>query len=267
MLSGHFDLSNLRAFKVVLLPNISFLIMDSISSAILLSFPDNLSFTLVIILLIPIIVDIDEDQILIYDENIFYKKWNINKKRFFLLDYFLPSEDLEDVNLLYKNSKSIEEYDFKEIVQRYDLKDFIITIIYKDNNKIKILSKIQLNNFFKIDNKSFENINLSNSKDFDYILDDLKNSYENYWKNLNQINTSIKLPITISIESKRYNKITSLEDSLSKIDLVSSYNIIKFDNQKILFKIIYNGSPDKFITDMKNVNILIDTQNQIWNVK
>ncbi len=219
------------------------------------------------ILLIPIIVDIDEDQILIYDENIFYKKWNINKKRFFLLDYFLPSEDLEDVNLLYKNSKSIEEYDFKEIVQRYDLKDFIITIIYKDNNKIKILSKIQLNNFFKIDNKSFENINLSNSKDFDYILDDLKNSYENYWKNLNQINTSIKLPITISIESKRYNKITSLEDSLSKIDLVSSYNIIKFDNQKILFKIIYNGSPDKFITDMKNVNILIDTQNQIWNVK
>ena len=30
----------------------------------------------------------------------------------------------------------------------------------------------------------------------------LKNKYENYWKKINQINTSIKLPINISIDSK-----------------------------------------------------------------
>ena len=91
----------------------------------------------------------------------------------------MPSEDLEDVNLLSQNSKSIEDYDFKEIIKKYDLNDFIITIIYKNNNDLKILSKIQLNQFFKIDNQAYENIELSNEKDFELVLSNLKISYEN----------------------------------------------------------------------------------------
>ena len=98
-----------------------------------------------------------------------------NNERFYLLNYLLPSEDLEDVNLLLQNSKSIEDYDFKEIIKKYDLNDFIITIIYKNNNNLKILSKIQLNQFFKIDNQVYENIELSNEKDLKLVLTNLKN--------------------------------------------------------------------------------------------
>jgi len=110
------------------------------------------------LLLIPILVDMQLDKILLFTNNVFYEKWNKNNERFYLLNYLLPSEDLEDVNLLSQNSKSIEDYDFKEIIKKYDLNDFIITIIYKNNNDLKILSKIQLNQSLKIDNQTITNI-------------------------------------------------------------------------------------------------------------
>ena len=219
------------------------------------------------LLLIPIIVDLQLDKILLFTNNVFYEKWNKNNERFYLLNYLLPSEDLEDVNLLLQNSKSIEDYDFKEIIKKYDLNDFIITIIYKNNNDLKILSKIQLNQFFKIDNQAYENIELSNEKDLELVLTNLKISYENYWKNINQINTSIKLPLTIAVNAIKHEKIQMLENSLNELDLVSSFEISKINNQNIYFKIIYNGSPNKFLNDMKNKNIIIMNQNQIWEVQ
>ncbi len=167
------------------------------------------------LLLIPILVDMQLDKILLFTNNVFYEKWNKNNERFYLLNYLLPSEDLEDVNLLSQNSKSIEDYDFKEIIKKYDLNDFIITIIYKNNNDLKILSKIQLNQSLKIDNQAYENIELSNEKDLELVLTNLKISYENYWKNINQINTSIKLPLTITVNATKHEKIQMLENSLN----------------------------------------------------
>ena len=219
------------------------------------------------LLLIPILVDVQQDKILLFTNNVFYEKWNKNNERFYLLNYLLPSEDLEDVNLLSQNSKSIEDYDFKEIIKKYDLNDFIITIIYKNNNDLKILSKIQLNKSLKIDNQAYENIELSNEKDFELVLTNLKIYYENYWKSINQINTSIKFQLTIAVNAIKHEKIQMVEKSLNELDLVSSFEISKINNQNIYFKIIYNGSPNQLLNDMKNKNIIIMNRNQIWEVQ
>ena len=60
----------------------------------------------------------------------------------FLLEYILPSEDLEDVSIISKNISSIEDYDFEEVINKYDINDYIVTIIYKNNNQLRILSKV-----------------------------------------------------------------------------------------------------------------------------
>ena len=119
----------------------------------------------------------------------------------------------------------------------------------------------------KIDNQAYENIELSNEKDLELVLTNLKISYENYWKNINQINTSIKLPLTIAVNAIKHEKIQMVENSLNELDLVSSFEISKINNQNIYFKIIYNGPPNKFLNDMKNKNIIIMNQNQIWEVQ
>ena len=147
------------------------------------------------------------------------------------------------------------------------MNDFIIIIIYKNLNNLRILSKIHLNNSFKVNNKKFENIDISKEENFDFILNDLKTTYENHWKNINQINTSIKLSLTILVKAKNYKRIKDLEKNLNELDLVSSFEISKFNSQNIFFKIVYNSSPDKLINDLKKKNIIIENKNQVWEVK
>ena len=191
----------------------------------------------------------------------------IQKKSYQLLDYLLPSEDLEDLNTLQEMSGSIEVYDFENLIKKYDLKDYIISIIYRNNDVVKILSKINLNNSLKINNQKYSNINLANVEDFDMILENLKKLYEDEWKKNNEINTSIKLPITISIKSTDYKKIMYLEETLTNIDLISNFYILKFNNRFIQYRIIYNGSPKTFFNDMKNRYLNLVMENNIWTIK
>ena len=219
------------------------------------------------VLLVPILVDLEFDNIYLFNDNVFYQKWNNITKNYHLLDYLLPNEDLEDLNIIQKNYKSIEDYNFKDLIKKYDLEDYIIAIIFKNGNELKVLSKINLNDSFKVDNKIFKTINLDDEENFQIILDKLKTIYENYWKKNNEINTSIKLPLTISINAKEYFKIQTLEKTLSSLDLISDFFILKFDSKDIFFWSIYNGSPKKFLNDMKKRNFNFNTDSNIWVVK
>ncbi len=219
------------------------------------------------VLLIPVYVDIDNNQISLFNNNIFYNIWNLDKKDFFLLKYILPTEDLEDINFILENKNSIEEYDFKKIIEKYDLNDFIIIIINKNLKELKILSKINLNNNSKILNQTFKEIEIGNDEFLSKIILQLKNSYENYWKSLNEINTSIKVPLTISLDAKEYKKILNFEKTISELDLVFSYEISYFNSEIIYYKLIYNGSPNKFISDLKQKNIDVDLTEKIWKIK
>ena len=219
------------------------------------------------VLLIPILVNTEEDKIYLFTDNVFYKKWNNNKKNYHLLDYLLLTEDLEDLNSIQQNSSSIENYDFTNLIKKYDLQDYIISIIFEDRNEIRVFSKINLKDSLKIDNQKFEKVNLNDEKDFYIILENLKTIYENYWKNNNEINTSIKLPITVSINSKEFGKIQKFEKILNNNDLVPDFYIVKFDSQNTFYKIIYNGSPKTFLKYLNKENVNIITENNIWIIK
>ena len=219
------------------------------------------------VLLVPILVDTETDSIYLFNNNIFYEKWNNEKKNYELLDYLLPSEDLEDLNIIQGISDSVESYDFINLIKKYDLNDYIISIIYKNKSEFKILSKINLNNSLKVNNQKYTDINLDNEKDFKKILESLKIIYEDYWKKNNEINTSIKLPLTVSINSKDYKKITKLENVLGDIDLISNFYILKFNSENTQYKIIYNGSPKTFFNDMSKRNLDLIKENNIWTVK
>ena len=219
------------------------------------------------VLLIPILVDLESDNVFFFTNNIFYQKWNNQIKNHHLLEYLLPSEDLEELSIIQNNYRSIEDYDFQDFIKKYDLEDYIITIIYKNKGELKVFSKIKLKNSFKIDNQLFEKIELNNEENFQIVLDKLKTVYENYWKKNNQINTSIKLPLTILIKSNEYIKIQALEKTLNSLDLISDFYILKFDNENIYFRIIYNGSPKTFLNDMKKRNFNLNVENNIWIIK
>jgi hypothetical protein len=219
------------------------------------------------VLLLPILVDIEKDSIYLFNDNIFYKKWNNENKNYQLLNYLLPTEDLEDLNKIQEISRSIDSYDFSNLIAKYDLDDYIILIIYKSRDEVKILSKVNLNNSFKVYNHKYSEINLDNDKDFQKVLENLKITYEDYWKKNNEINTSIKLPLTISIDSKDHKKIIQLEETFRSSDLISDFYILQFDNETIQYRVIYNGSPKSFLKRMNKNNFDLDVKNKIWIIK
>ena len=216
---------------------------------------------------IPIIIDENKEEILMFSESDLFKQWNSNIKNFHLLNYVLPTEDIEDFNIIKKNSKNLENYDFKEIIQRYNLSDYIITIIFKNEEEIRVLNKINFNEKIDLKNLKFKNLSIKNDQEIKEFTDNLKNIFENYWKSKNEINTSVKLSLKVSIDNQDNSRVSDFEEMLSNIDLIYDFNILKFDNKNSIYKIIFNGSPDYFLKIMKNMNHEFDTQNQIWELK
>lgn len=214
--------------------------------------------------LLPILVDTNQSDISLLSENPFYLNWTTFEKKYHLLDYVLPNEDLDDLNIIKNNINNLEDYEFKEIITKYQLKDYIIVILFKNEKSIRVLTRIKFNNEFILLNENFPYKILND--DIELIINSLKISYENSWKKINLINTSIKLPITISLDSSKFSLIKKFENKIENMDLVYNYYIESFSNNEVIYKIVYNGTPNKFLEEFNPENIKVDLTNNIWKI-
>ena len=219
------------------------------------------------IIIIPILVDAFSQSINIFNQNPFYNHWNDNNKNYHLIDYILPSEDIEVVKELNEHISNLEEYNFAQITKRYNTDEYIICLIYKENNKFKVFSKIKFNKKIKIKSKLFLEKNITSSQNLQEFINEIKLIYEDEWKKNNVINRSVKLPINLSINSLKYKKNEKFEKFLSSIDQVSKYSIKSFNNKQVNYNIIFNGSPKQFLNIAVKNNFIIDTSKLIWKVE
>ena len=213
------------------------------------------------LLLIPIVISKDTDDIKYFSNNEIYINWNNKKENHHLINYILPEDEIEDRELISKNYSDIESFDFKDIINKYNLKNYIVLIISENNNTYNALSKIYINDNYEIINLHYDKLNSSNNID---IINNLKTNYEDVWKKHNIINTSIKLPITVTINSKQNAQIDLFENFADNFDLISSYKIIMFNNNFIFYKIVFNGSPKIFFDEAKKQGFLFKKDNQNW---
>jgi len=218
-------------------------------------------------LFIPIIIDEKRKDLLIFSDNKIFKKWNETIESFHLLEYILPTEDLEDFNTIKKKYDFIEEYDFKEVTDKYNLRNSIIALIFKNDQGVRVLSRIKSNNDVILKNQSFKNISIDNDDQITDLIKNLKVIYEDYWKDFNLINTSIKLQLMVKIDSSDNLKISKFEKIMSETDLIYDYFISKFDRNYLIYEIIFNGTPNLFLKLMSENNEEFDTQNKIWKLK
>ena len=198
------------------------------------------------ILIFPIFIDLDLQTVNLFNQNPFFKEWDLNKKNYHLLNYILPNEDIDVISELNKNINNLEDFNYENIVKKYNSNEYIITLIYRENNNIKIFSKTKINNNTKIHSYRVESIDIS--------------------KLNNQINRSVKLPINISVISSDYNKNMKFESFLKSNELIAEFFIKDFGNQKVNYKVIFNGSPKQFLKIINNNGININTSKQIWEV-
>tara|TARA_B100001250_G_C19717310_1_gene752110 strand:- start:128 stop:1204 length:1077 start_codon:yes stop_codon:yes gene_type:complete len=216
---------------------------------------------------LPILIDTEENELYPLNKNIFFKNWNNKPQKYFLINYVLPNEDIEDYLIIKKNIKDIENYKFNEIIKKYNLESYIILIILKNNDVLRIFSKIKFGKKNILMNNFYNRININNENSINSLIFEIKDSYEDRWKSLNKLNTLIAFPLRLSFKSNNINLSRKLEKTLEEYDLVTEYKIEKFNSKDIIYKIIFNSSPDKFLDKMFSVGFSIDTTNDIWKIK
>ena len=216
------------------------------------------------LLFIPIFVDQNKNQVLLFSENKLFNNWNLNIKKYSLLNYILPTHDLEDFNLIKNNIKNLESYDFKEIIDKYSINDYIIMIVFKNNQSIRVFNKISFSQKNNLKNFNFNKIDFNKEEELTKFINNIKLVYEDFWKSQNEINTSVKLSLNISIDNTNNIKINNFEKILSNMDLIYNFYIYKFNNKNNFYKIIFNGTPDKFLEVMQKQNYEFEIKNKIW---
>jgi len=218
-------------------------------------------------LFIPIIIDENINNLLIFSENYIYNDWNEINQKSQLINYMLPTEDLEDISLIKNKLDILEEYDFDEIIKKYSLNHSIVCLIFKNEESVKILSKINIEDKSVLRNHTFEKIDFKNKNEIKLLIERLKVIYDDVWKEFNIINTSIKLPLYVKVKNKNLKISSNFEKSLNSIDLINDYSITKLDKDFVYYEIIFNGTPPNFINIMGKMNHQFNTGKKIWILK
>ena len=219
------------------------------------------------VLFIPILIDTQSNELKYFEQNYFYNNWNNINKEYFLLNYNLPDENIENYNLLQKIKNNLENGNLSEITDKYNFENIFIVLFYKNKSNLKIFSKITFSNSdfnFNVNRKIFD---YDDTETLDKIILSLKNTYEDKWKLINKINTSIIIPIKISVKNGNYLITDKFEKLLDKSDFVYEYKIEKMNSEEIIYRIVYNSSSDKFINNLKANGININSSSDIWKIK
>ena len=59
------------------------------------------------------------------------------------------------LNIIKKNINNLENYKFEEINKKYQLNDYIIVILFKNEKNIRVLTRIKFNNKFHFIKRKF----------------------------------------------------------------------------------------------------------------
>ena len=219
------------------------------------------------VLFIPILINLDKDSLLLFNENPFYKNWNQREQNTFLLKYILHNEDLEDYTLIKERINFIENYDFNEIISKYELNEnYIIFILLKDNDNLKTFSKLNINTIQSNFEQEFQVFELNKQEKVLDLIKIMKTKYDDEWKKINLINTSIKLNIKLNLSSQNIEFIEKIKKILSKIELIENYYITDFSNEVTTFSILSNSTPNKLINEFEKYNLNVITENNLWTI-
>ena len=88
--------------------------------------------------ILPILIDSKNNELYYLNQNIFFNLWDDISESHFLIKYVLPNEDIEDHLIIKNNINNLENYNFNEIIKKYNLENYIIMILLKNDNQLRL---------------------------------------------------------------------------------------------------------------------------------
>ena len=203
---------------------------------------------------------IKNNDFFLFSENYFYNNWSnqyFDEENEFI-NYVLPIENLEDLQLINSNKNDLESLPIKQILSNYDLKDYIFLILTIKNNKIDIFLKGSISG-----NKVIKNFSVSSGDEgediiYNNAIKEVKREIDEIWKLQNLIDIRTPSFLNTVLEIKKDNDLLNLRKALNKIDLIESYNVMELNTKYAKIKI-------KSKLDDQGIRVIIS--NNEWKLK
>ena len=201
-----------------------------------------------------------------FNESFFYEKWTTVKIKNELINFILPLEDLDDIAQIQEMKNNIEELNVDDLVNKYNIKNYVFTLMNHQNNQLNVYLKTNFNNNKISKNLFYELKDATDQPKLKFILKDLKKKITDIWRAENVINLSTPLLIGIKFQHMNLKNLNKLKNTLYEISLIENYSLEELNINNSFFKIFYYGDPKKFKTELSKFGYqLIDKQSH-WEI-
>ena len=207
-----------------------------------------------------------ENQIFIFNNNIFYEKWN-EVSNIDVVEFILPLENIEIIEYINNNKNNLLDVDLNNLFEEYKNKN--LALVYIEERKLnlgkvflktKILGK-NISKNIKIEKK------LDKEKFYEEIISDLKNEITNIIKSQNLIDVKTPSFLNVKLLLNKKDNFVELNRRLEKIDLIENIFVQEFNSKFILFKIKYFGKLDKIINQLEDQKIMLQFIDEQWRLE
>tara|TARA_B100001939_G_C16879634_1_gene590291 strand:+ start:35 stop:1084 length:1050 start_codon:yes stop_codon:yes gene_type:complete len=214
-------------------------------------------------------IQINKDQINVYNNNFFYENWNeTSKDKEDLIEFILLLENIEIIQNINKNRNSLINLEIDYLFKEYSEKNLALILIEESkstNSKVYIKAKIQGK---KIDKGlTFKKNDL---KKIDYnlkIITETKKEIIDLVKSENLIDIRTPSFLNVKLNLKKKTSLVEFNSRIKNIDLIEKVYVQEFNKNYINLRIKYLGKLDKIINQLKNENIKLQFINEQWTIK
>ena len=210
---------------------------------------------------------IKENQIFIFNKNLFYKNWN-DFYQIDLIDFVLPLENIEIIKNINDNKNNLFNLKLTEIFREYPDKNLALIFIEqsKDSNeKIYIQAKIQGKSISKGINLKKENLKIE--KYYEQIITEIKKELVNLVKSENLIDVRTPSFLNVKLGLNKKSNLVELNSRIKSIDLIENIYVQEFNKNYMNLTIKYLGKLDKIIDSLKQKKINLQLINDQWIIK
>ena len=205
--------------------------------------PENISVVFFPLLII-------NNEIQSFNDNYFYREWQQIKIKNTSINFILPIEDLDDISKMTKIENEIEKLDISDMVNKYDVQNYVFALMDYQNAKLNVHLKINFKNN-KINKNIFYQVEkVEDSELLNSVAKDLKLKITDLWKQENLVNVLMPLLINVKFEHRNLGDLDNLKDIFSKITIIDKYTLEEFNTNSSFFKIYYYGNPRKFKSEL-----------------
>ena len=199
-----------------------------------------------------------------FNENFFYKHWAVIKIKNEIINFIMPLEDLDDILKIIEMKGKIEELNVNDLVNKYDVKNYVFALMDYNNKKLNIYLNTMFNKNKTSKNISYELSNIKDELKLNSILKDLKIQITDIWKEENIINLSMPLTIRVKFEYNNLMDLDKLKDTFYQISIIDNYSLEEFNINNSFFKIYYYSNPKRLSTELLKFGYKLTNDQGHW---